>query len=427
MKASIAPTEAIPLQRIDSGPIDELLKTILFRLLEGLERGRLTVLENGASHTFGHFDRAFPLSVTVTIHHPRFYRHAVFGGSIGAAEAYMAGYWSSNNLTDVIRLIVLNHQVMDKMETGWGLLMGPFHKYFHWLRRNTKEGSRLNIAAHYDLGNNFYALFLDQTLTYSCAIFENEETTLEQASIAKYDRICKKLQLKGSDHVLEIGTGWGGFAIHASRAYGCQVTTTTISRQQYDLATKRIQDARLEDRVTVLLHDYRDLKGQYDKLVSIEMIEAVGHQYLETFFRKCSQNLKEDGMMLLQAITVADQVFDRHKTAVDFIKRYVFPGSCIPSLTAISQAVAWATDLRIIHLEDLTPHYARTLREWRKRFFLNIEQVRALGYSEAFIRMWEYYLCYCEGGFAERYLGNLQILFSKPLCRPSSKLPPVVT
>lgn len=426
MKASIVPTEAVPLQRIDSGPIDELAKRILFRLLERVERGCMTWIDDGASRTFGHVEPGFPLSVTLTVHHPRFYRHAVFGGSIGAAEAYMAGYWSSDNLTDVIRLVVLNHQVLDKMDRGWSRFMEPFHKYFHWLKKNTKEGSRLNIAAHYDLGNDFYGLFLDETLTYSCAIFENEETTLQEASIAKYDRICKKLRLKASDHVLEIGTGWGGFAIHASRAYGCRVTTTTISRQQYDLAGKRIQDARLGDRVTVLLHDYRDLKDQYDKLVSIEMIEAVGHQYLETFFRKCSQNLKEDGMMLLQAITVADQVFDRHKSAVDFIRRYVFPGSCIPSLTAISQALARATDLRIIHLEDLTPHYARTLREWRKRFFLNIDRVRALGYSEAFIKMWEYYLCYCEGGFAERYLGNLQILFSKPLCRPSSTLPPIV-
>jgi len=426
MKASIVPPEAVPLHRLDSGPVDGLAKRILFRLLKGLERGSLTVLEDGVACRFGHADGGFPLSVQVTIHHPRFYRHAVFGGSVGVAEAYMAGYWSSDNLTGVIRLMVLNRHVLNKMDSGWGHLMAPFYKYFHWLRTNTKEGSRLNIAAHYDLGNDFYALFLDKTLTYSCNIFEKEKSTLEEAAQAKYNRICRRLALQASDHILEIGTGWGGFAMHASRVYGCRVTTTTISRQQYDLAKKRIQAAGLDDRVRILLDDYRDLEGQYDKLVSIEMIEAVGHQYLETFFQKCSQCLKEDGMMLLQTITVADQVFEEHKKGVDFIKRYVFPGSCIPSLTAISRAIARTTDLRIIHVDDLTPHYARTLREWRRRFFANIEQVRTLGYSEAFIRMWEYYLCYCEGGFAERYLGDLQILFAEPLCRPTSTLSPIV-
>jgi cyclopropane-fatty-acyl-phospholipid synthase len=271
--------------------------------------------------------------------------------------------------------------------------------------------------AHYDLGNDFYTLFLDETMTYSCAIFEQPESSLQEASEAKYDRICRKLQLAAGDRVVEIGTGWGGFAVHAARNYGVHVTTTTISDEQQQFAEQRIKAAGLEDRITLLKKDYRDLSGKFDKLVSIEMIEAVGHQYLPAFFRTCSRLLEDDGMMALQAITIGDQIFDRHKRSVDFIKRYIFPGSCIPSITAISTAIAKATDLRLVHLEDITLHYPRTLREWRRRFFANISRVEALGFSDTFVRMWEYYLCYCEGGFAERYIGDVQILFAKPLCR----------
>ena len=283
-------------------------------------------------------------------------------------------------------------------------------------------GSRKNIIAHYDLGNEFYSLFLDNTMTYSCGIFEQEQSTLEDASVAKYDRICKKLRLHPGDRVVEIGTGWGGFAVHAVQNYGVQVTTTTISNEQYEFAAKRFRDAGLDDQVSVLKKAYRDLRGTFDKLVSIEMIEAVGHHFYKTFFQTCSRLLKDDGMMALQAITIGDQIFNRHKRSVDFIKRYIFPGSCIPSITAISNALAKATDLRLVQLEDITPHYARTLREWRRRFFANIEKVRALGFSDTFIRMWEYYLCYCEGGFAERYIGDVQIVLAKPLWRQEISL-----
>jgi cyclopropane-fatty-acyl-phospholipid synthase len=293
------------------------------------------------------------------------------------------------------------------------------------MHKGTRKGSRVNIAAHYDLGNDFYALFLDETLTYSCGIFEREESTLKDASIAKYDRICRKLELSSGDHVLEIGTGWGGFAIYAAQNYGCRITSTTISQQQHELAKKRIEKAGLSDQITLLFKDYRDLEGKYDKVVSIEMIEAVGHHFFDAFFRLCSERLKEDGMMLLQAITITDRVFDRHKDSVDFIKRYIFPGSCIPSIAAMSHAVAKVTDLKIDHLEDITPHYARTLRAWRRRFFENVEQVKALGFSDAFIRMWEFYLCYCEAGFQERYLGDIQIRLIKPMCRPAPILPPL--
>jgi cyclopropane-fatty-acyl-phospholipid synthase len=311
------------------------------------------------------------------------------------------------------------------MEKGLARLTAPLHMFIHRLRGNTRKGSRLNIAAHYDLGNDFYKLFLDETLTYSCNIFECHDSTLKEASLAKYHRICQKLELSSQDHVVEIGSGWGGFAIYAAQKCGCRITTTTISSAQHDLVKERIDKAGVAHKVELLLEDYRDLKGKYDKLVSIEMIEAVGHQYLDTFFRSCSKLLKEDGMMLLQAITMTDQVFDRHKRNVDFIKRYIFPGSCIPSITAMSRSIARASDLKLFHLEDITPHYARTLRTWRERFFANIDKVRDLGLPETFIRMWDYYLSYCEAGFAERYLGDVQMLLTKPLCRRPPLLAPL--
>jgi cyclopropane-fatty-acyl-phospholipid synthase len=268
--------------------------------------------------------------------------------------------------------------------------------------------------AHYDLGNDFYRLFLDETMTYSSGIFETPESSLKAASIAKYDRLCRKLDLGPDDHVLEIGTGWGGFALYAAEKYGCEVTTTTISRQQYDYAKGKIEAAGLSHRIHLLKSDYRELTGRYDKLVSIEMIEAVGHQYYDTFFQVCARYLKADGLMAIQAITIADHAFEQHKKSVDFIKRYIFPGSCIPSIASLLAAMSRSSDLRLFHLEDITPHYATTLRMWRERFFDNIDQVRGLGFEDAFIRMWDYYMSYCEGGFLERYIGNVQMVFAKP-------------
>jgi cyclopropane-fatty-acyl-phospholipid synthase len=296
-------------------------------------------------------------------------------------------------------------------------LAAPLFDAFHFLRRNTVSGSRKNIMAHYDLGNEFYRLFLDDSMTYSSGIFERPEATLKQASIAKYDRICRKLHLSEKDHVLEIGTGWGGFALHAVKNFGCRVTTTTISNEQYRESKQRFEDAGIQDKVTLLKSDYREISGQYDKLASIEMIEAVGHQYLDTFMACCAALLKPNGIMAIQAITIADWAFDQHKKSVDFIKRYIFPGSCIPSVTAISAAAASVTDLRLFHLEDLTPHYALTLHKWWENFVRNREQVKALGFHDRFMRMWEYYLRYCEAGFEERYLGSVQLVFTKPLTR----------
>ncbi|MEY3411259.1 MAG: hypothetical protein RL593_835, partial [Pseudomonadota bacterium] len=292
----------------------------------------------------------------------------------------------------------------------------------HIVNKNTQAGSRRNIAAHYDLGNDFFKLMLDPTMMYSSAIFENSKQSLEDASLAKLKSICKKLDLNKHDHVLEIGTGWGGFAIYAAKNYGCKITTTTISQQQYLLAIERIKAAGLEDKIEVLLSDYRDLTGTYDKLVSIEMIEAIGHQFYDTYFAQCGRLLKPSGMMLLQAITIADQRYASALKSVDFIQRYIFPGSCIPSVTAMLNSITKSTDLRLFNLEDIGPHYATTLAKWRDNFFEHIDAIRGMGYPETFIRMWDFYLCYCEGGFEERALGDVHMLLVKPENRRSPKI-----
>ena len=417
MTELIIPSEAPALSELKERKLDHIARKTVLSLLNKLKHGRMTIIEGNQRTPFGEKSPTSSLHTDVTVHHVQFYSRILFGGSIGAAEAYMERLWSTDDLTAVMRILALNQQAFADMERGLARLTAPFYKFYHFARKNTRGGSRKNILAHYDLGNDFYALFLDETMTYSSGIFEREDSTLKEASEAKYDHICRKLRLATGDAVLEIGTGWGGFAVHAAGNYGVHVTTATISDEQYQFALHRIKAAGLEDRITLLKKDYRDLSGKFDKLVSIEMIEAVGHHFYATFFQTCSRLLKEDGMMALQAITIGDQIFNRHKRSVDFIKRYIFPGSCIPSITAISNAIAKATDLRLVHLEDITPHYARTLNEWRRRFFANIEKVRALGFSDTFVRMWEYYLCYCEGGFVERYIGDVQMLFTKPLCR----------
>jgi cyclopropane-fatty-acyl-phospholipid synthase len=426
MMETFMPYKVSDLECLRETFIDRLSRRLFFALMKDFKIGKLTLIEKNQSYQIGQSSKGVSLQATIYVNHPRFYTSTVFGGSIGSAEAYMAGLWSTSHLTDVIRLVILNQQMMEKMDKGWSWLSDPVHKLYHYFRRNTLKGSKKNIVAHYDLGNDFYRLFLDETLTYSCGIFEHENCTLEAASIAKYDRICKKLQLHPEDHVIEIGGGWGGFSMHAAKNYGCLVTTTTISDEQYALAEKRISTSGLSHRIKLLCRDYRHLSGKYDKLVSIEMIEAVGHQYLDTFFRVCSRLLKDNGMMLLQAITIVDQVFDAHKRSVDFIKRYIFPGSCIPSIQSIMNSIARKTDLKLFHLEDITPHYVRTLAEWRKLFFERIDDVHKMGFSETFVRMWEYYFCYCEGGFAERYIGDVQMLLTKPMCRREPLIPTLI-
>lgn len=384
------------------------------RALASLDMGRIVLRDGRSADGFGPADA--PLRAVVTVLAPAFYRRVVLGGTLGAGEAYMEGLWRCDDLTALMRILIRAETVFAELNRGVARLAAPLRWLGHALRRNTRAGSRRNIHAHYDLSNDFYRLWLDETLTYSGGVFERPEATLAEASVAKLDRICRKLQLRPLDHVLEIGTGWGSFALHAAGHYGCRVTTTTISEAQYALAAERIAAAGLQERITLLRSDYRDLRGRYDKLVSIEMIEAVGHQYYETFFRHCAHLLKPGGAALLQFINMADRYYAVNRHRVDFIKKHIFPGSCIPSLGALLQAATRGGDLQVWHVEDLTPHYARTLRCWYDRFRTRLEAVRALGYSEAFIRRWEFYLCYCEAGFHERSIGSMQLLLLRPGC-----------
>lgn len=425
MKNSLAPVIISPSSAASGSFFDRLARQIFLSRLQRLREGEIVLSDKAERYMFGRRIESFPLSATIQVHQPQFYKEVVFGGDVGGGEAYINGVWACDDLTSLVRILLRNRQVLDTMATGWSRLANPARQLRHFLRRNTKAGSRKNIAAHYDLGNEFFGLILDDTMMYSCAVFEREDSTLYEASIAKNDRICRKLQLSPQDHLVEIGSGWGGFALHVAQHYGCRVTTTTISREQYQLVQERVAAAGLADRVTVCLEDYRDLRGQYDKLVSIEMVEAVGHQYLDTFFQCCSRLLKPEGAMLLQSITIADQLYDQARRSVDFIKQFIFPGSFIPSVTALCNALARATDLRLVHLEEQGAHYATTLRLWRERMFANRQRIRALGYSDTFIRMWEYYFCYCEGGFLERTLGDVQMLLTKPLCRRAPLQPPL--
>ena len=420
MKPSIIPVESMRAGAAAGSrpsPLARLWRTLLLAALEHLEHGEVRLIDADGEHRFGRRSARCPLHVTLRVLHPEAYADIALGGSVGAGEAYMRGHWNCDNLTDLVRILIVNRHVLEGLEGRFARLKRPMLRAFHFLNRNNRRGSARNIAAHYDLGNALYALMLDETMAYSCGIFEHEDATLEQASRAKFDAACCKLALTSSDHLLEIGTGWGGLALHAARHYGCRVTTTTISRAQYEFAQERIAAAGLSDRVTLLLEDYRDLRGSYDKLVSIEMIEAVGASYLDTYFGRCSALLADHGAMLLQAITIQDQIYESVLGQVDFIQRYIFPGSFIPSITALTGAVCRATDLKLFHLEDIGPHYARTLAAWRANFLEHLPQVRALGLPDSFVRMWEFYLCYCEGGFAERQLGDVQMLLTKPGCR----------
>jgi cyclopropane-fatty-acyl-phospholipid synthase len=374
------------------------------------------VIDGGRTHRFG-TPAEGSLRASVSIHDPRFYSRVATGGSLGAAEAYLDGYWDSDDLPTLLRLFARNADATGGLSRGLARLAAPVGRAIHLLHRNTRRGSRRNIAAHYDLGNEFFEQFLDPTMSYSCGIFERPDSTLEQASVAKIDRLCRGLRLSPGDHLLEIGTGWGGLAIHAATHYGCRVTTTTISREQYEYAKQRVAEHGLADRIELLRTDYRDLSGTFDKLVSVEMIEAVGHEYLPTYFAQCSELLGPRGMMALQAITIPDQRYDAYRKSTDFIQKHIFPGGCLPSLGAISRAVGKRTDLRITQIQDFAPHYARTLAEWRRRFFRRIEKIRQLGADDRFIRCWNYYFGYCEAGFAERRIGVSQILLAKPECR----------
>lgn len=396
------------------GLVNGLARRVLTDRLRNLRGGQLTLIDDSGESTLG---RAADLQAALTVRNAHFFRHAVLGGSLSIAESYLRGHWDCDDLTALFRIFLRNLDTTDRLDCGLSRAFKLVNRLYHQWHANSREGSRRNIHAHYDLGNDFFRLWLDETLAYSSGIFLTPTSTLHDASVEKFDRLCRKLDLRSSDHLLEIGTGWGGLAWHAAQKYGCRVTTTTISQQQFDVAKQRIADAGLSDRVMLLLHDYRDLTGQYDKLISVEMIEAVGHRYLDAYFRKCSELLKPNGSFVLQSILMPDRRYGQYLKSVDFIQRYVFPGGCLPSMGAIFESIARATDLRLVHAEDFGTHYAETLRHWRRNFHERLDDVRALGYPERFLRMWDYYFCYCEAAFDERYTGVVQIQFDKPLCR----------
>lgn len=395
---------------------NQTCKRLILTRLQKLQRGRLVLHASGDQAVFGTTSDHDLNEAVVHVHNEAFYRRLVLGGAMAAAESYLAGDWSSPNLTAVFRVLLQNEDLFESFRPG---PLSPFRwieKVGHFLHRNSKQGSRRNIHEHYDLGNEFFQLFLDESMMYSSAIFQSPKTPLLDASWEKVDRVCRHLKLKPEDHVVEIGTGWGGFAVHAASQYGCRVTSTTISEEQYRFAQKRVFEAGLDDRVTLLKSDYRDLTGQYDKLVSLEMIEAVGKKYLPGYFETCSRLLKPNGAMMLQSITMADQRFRSYSRGVDFIQKYIFPGGFLPSVTELQKCVRDHSDLRMFKLDDYGMHYAYTLRHWNERFHTRLNEVRKQGFSERFIRMWRYYLTYCEAAFLERATGLVQVMWVKPEC-----------
>ena len=395
--------------RRKDGWLITLIKKKFYANFSNLEHGNIIFIDGDFTLQCG--NSAEP-AATVDVHDDRFYTTLAAGGAVGASEAYIQGMWTCDQLTLLVQVLLRNTSVLRGL--GNAAYKKPLYKLLHLMNRDSVDGSKKNISAHYDLGNKLFENFLDPTMTYSSGFFEQSDSTMQQASTAKLDRICQKLALSESDHVVEIGTGWGSFALHAARNYNCKITTTTISEEQYQLACQRVKDAGMQDRIEIVKKDYRLLTGQYDKLVSIEMIEAVGLAYLGNYFEKCASLLKPAGKMLIQAITIADQQYEFSKRNVDFIQRYIFPGGALPSVTALTNTATNKTDLRMTALEDITGHYATTMRKWREKFYLNVEQITELGYDNRFLRMWEYYLCYCEGGFEEKSIGCVQAEFIRP-------------
>lgn len=401
-----------------NGQLSKIARKLVHKQLLSLHTGCLQVEEGGEIFSFGQELEETQLVARLVVHDVSCYSEIMTGGSIGAAESFMTGDWSSPDLTMLVRVMVRNIDILDQMEGGLALISKPLLKGFHYFNQNSAKGSRRNIAAHYDLGNDLFESFLDPTMMYSSGIFPSADASMEEASLNKLKIICEKLQLKADDHLVEIGTGWGGLAIYAAKHYGCKVTTTTISQQQFNLAKARVEEEGLQDKITLLLEDYRDLRknyeGQFDKLVSIEMIEAVGWKFYNTFFEHCGSLLKPEGIALIQAITITDQRYDQARKDVDFIQRYIFPGSCIPSVTALVNASTNASDLNLVQAQDFGSHYARTLKAWQDTFNEKSKAISELGYSEDFKRMWQFYLSYCEGGFEERSIGVNHLVFAKP-------------
>ena len=394
--------------------INKLARNIVSHQLAKIHHGQLLITENKKVSVFGTRNR---IRADIKVLNPNFYAYILFGGSIGAAESYMRGDWRSKNLTDVIRLMAVNSAAMDSMEGSYKLLLQPLFKIIHYLNKNTVAGSKKNIVRHYDLSNDFFALFLDASMMYSSAIYANTKMNLEEAAINKIKIICEKLKLKSTDRLVEIGSGWGGFAIYAAQNYGCHVTTTTISEQQFLYVKNKIKQLKLSKKITLVKKDYRQLTGKYNKLVSIEMIEAVGHHFYDTYFSKIASLLTDDGVALIQAITIRDQRYKAALKSVDFIQKYIFPGSTIPSVTSMQESLTRATDMTIFDIQDIGSDYARTLNAWKVKFVANKARIKELGFDAEFMRMWFFYFCYCEGGFKEKVISDIHLHLTKPLYR----------
>lgn len=391
---------------------DKLYRKLVFAALNSLESGEVTLIEGNEKHQFG--DIGSELSVEITVVDPQMYKLFALGGSVGAGESFILGHWRCSDLTGLIEIFVLNQAQLDAFENKFAILSGIANKLKHIKNRNSKQGSKRNIAAHYDLGNDLYESFLSEEMLYSSAIYPSKDASLEQAQFTKLEAICQRLDLKAQDQVVEIGTGWGAFAIHAAKHYGCHVTTTTISEEQHAHVAELIKRESLQDKITLLKEDYRDLTGQYDKLVSIEMIEAVGHDYLPGFFTKCSELLKPDGAMLIQAITIACQRYTHYLKQSDFIQQYIFPGGCLPSVSEMTQQILRSTDMVVHELHDIGLHYARTLYDWRVRFEQAWPSLDSKRFDEQFYRLWQFYLCYCEGAFKRRATSAVHLVARKP-------------
>lgn len=391
--------------------LDNFFKKQFIKNMNNLEKGYMTISIDGKEYFIG--DKKSSLSCNFNVIHNSFFTLIGSGGLNGAAEAYALGLWECDDIVALIRILIQNQNVMNKFDSGIASLAKPINKSIHRRRKNTLSGSKKNILAHYDLSNEFYQLWLDDTMTYSCGIFENKNSTMKEASIKKLDSLINKLDVKPGDTILEIGTGWGSFACHAAKEYGCKVITTTISDSQYDYAKEKISLENLEGQVTLLKEDYRNLTGSYDKIVSIEMIEAVGHENIPTYFKKVSDLLTDGGKFALQGITYNDQKFDTYKHSVDFINKYIFPGACLISLSQVLDTLKKDTNLILNDLLDITSHYAKTLNIWRENFLGKRDEISSLGFDDNFIRLWEFYLVYCEAGFIEQNIGDYQFLFTK--------------
>jgi len=402
----------------DTGFSDKLARRLLFKIFSQLAYGRLTIKEQGTvvavfEGSQSDHESLNRLEAEINIESASVYRKLLVQGDIGAGESYTEGQWTSSDLTSVIRFFAANMAVLDAIQKRFAWISWPAQRLSFIFRANSKRKAKQNIAAHYDIGNELYTRFLDPNMQYSSAVYGQRSRTLEQAQENKLQLICEKLQLKPEDHLLEIGTGWGGLAIYAAKYFGCTVTTTTISEEQYAYAVEWAQREGVAERITFLKQDYRDLKGQYDKVVSIEMIEAVGARYMPVFFRQCNDLLKPGGLMVLQAITIADQRLKDYNNHVDFIQSYIFPGGYLPSLNLISTMFCRKTSMIMRDIDDIGLDYAQTLKDWRTRFNDKFPELEQQGYDSRFQRLWNYYLSYCEGGFLEKRISAVQLVTEK--------------